>query len=415
MSVRETRSLILLSCSHAKRNGGRPFDPTHRRVTQFLGDDSVALIKRRAKLLKLLRGETGRLYNEDQKGGFRDLRECNQKLVQGPEFDGAIPEAQIYLPAYERYCGRFFGRLTSKSPAFWTKLQDKPVEIVFVSALYGLILWDELVQDYDCHLADLARNGKERPVWELWRKTLSSALASFVADAQRSKPIVAIYDLLSEEEYQRAFQWSDLERLNIEIYHRVFRQSHGPDILPDLADLVAQLRRFFPGDSETFEPGRWHDLANGTSQVRFERYALTELDHLKLLLTENRPALRRVPPQTLDDFCIAEALWNKIQAHRNMPLASVVISFATAVEGFLRSTIPELKDETLGGAVYMGRHRERSEVAPALAELEELNSLRKRAAHRASYEAGETRLNKTHAINAQRLSYEVIERLIGRL
>lgn len=161
-----------------------------------------------------------------------------------------------------------------------------------------------------------------------------------------------------------------------------------------MADLVAQLRRFFPGESETFEPGRWHDLANGTSQVRFERferYALTELDHLKLLLTENRPALRRVPPQTLEDFCLAEALWNKIQTHRNMPLASVVISFATAVEGFLRSTIPKLKDETLGAVVYTGRHRERSEVAPALAELEHLNSLRKRAAHRASYEAGEAR------------------------
>ena len=63
----------------------------------------------------------------------------------------------------------------------------------------------------------------------------------------------------------------------------------------------------------------------------------------------------------------------------------------------------------------MGRHRERSEVTPVLAELEQLNSLRKRAAHRASYEAGEVRLTKTDATNTQRLAYEVIERLIGGL
>ena len=62
----------------------------------------------------------------------------------------------------------------------------------------------------------------------------------------------------------------------------------------------------------------------------------------------------------------------------------------------------------------MGRYREVSEVTPALGKLERLNSLRTRAAHRASYDTGETPLMPPDAENAQRLAYEIIERLVKR-
>jgi len=415
MANHEAYTLILLSCSHAKHSGGRLFDPLSRRIIEFLSDQHNTLVNRRIKLLKLLRGETGRLYNEDQKGGFRDLRSCNRQLVEGPDFNGSIPDRQIYLPAYERYCGRFFEQLTRESPDFWRDVRDKPIEIIFVSGLYGLVLWDELIQNYDCHLADRARNGKERPVWELWRDTLTSALIDLIRNRKTSKRFVVIYDLLSEEEYQRAFRWDQLQRLDVEIRHRVFRQSHGPDILTDLATLVAKrLPDLFPDNRAKFEPAQWHDIVDGGSQVRFERSALTELDHLKLSLKEAHPGLRRVPLETIEDFCLAEALWDKVRGRRDFPLASVVVSFATAVEGFLRSTNPTLKSETLGRIAYLSIQGDAPEVASVAAELKELNSLRKRAAHRASYEPGESRLNGDDVKKAQRLAYEVVERLAGR-
>ena len=365
MSEPKSRSLILLSCSHSKLSGGRVFDPACRQITPLLGDQREALIARRKKLLKLLRGETGRIHNEDQKGGFRDLRQCNRQLIQGPEFGGPSPTREIYLPAFERYCGRFFDRLTTISPTFWTKIRDQSLEILIVSALYGVLLWDELIQDYDCHLADRTRNGKEQAVSEVWKHTLTSALGSFIRDSKSSTPISTIYDLLSEEEYQRAFRWSDLEQLGVEIQHRVVRNSDGPDILPDLATLVGtHLRRFLPGDKEEFEGGQWYDVGDGTSEVRFEPYVFTEVDNLMLSLKEKHRALNGVPLQTLEDFSLAEALWRKVQANRNLPAASVVISFATAVEGFLdlqfRRSRPERSAglSTWGGIAKFQRSRQ---------------------------------------------------------
>lgn len=400
------RSLILLSCSHAKCSGGRIFDPSCRQVACFLGDQGEPFLGRRTKLLKLLKGEGGRLHNDDQKGGFRDLRPCNRQLVQGPEFGGPPPTSEIYLPAHERYCGRFFVRLTEASRDFWTTLRSQPVEILFVSALYGLLLWDELIQDYDCHFGDRTRNGKDRPVSELWKDTLTSALRDFIGRSRSAAPISTIYDLLSEEEYQHAFRWNDFKTLGVEVRHRVVRNSHGPDSLPDLATLVAtQSSRFLPGSERGFEIGNWYDVGDGTSQVRFEPGPVTELDQLKESLKREREWLARVPCETLEDVALAEALWRNFQATRNLPPRAVVISFATAVEGFLRYRIPTFRPNKLSD--FAKHAHDRKELAPAREELKSLSLLRNPAAHRDKAEP-----TRVDAKNARRLAYEVIVRLV---
>lgn len=412
MSSSESRSLILLSCSNAKRGGGRPFDPGSRQILSYLGNTRDPLIAKRRKLLALLHGETGRLYNEDQKGGFRDLRPCNRSLATGPDFGGPTTDEEIYRPAYERYCGRFFDQLTRESPNFWNNIRGKPVEIVFVSSLYGLILWDEMIQDYDCHLADYTRSGKERAVREIWRSLLTLALCDFIKGAERTAPITIIFDLLSEEEYQNAFQWKRVEELGLEVRHRVFRHSHGPDILTDLATLVArELPRFCPDASGRYQPEEWYELQNGSSQFRFESYVFGEVDHLQLSLKESHPFLNRVPDQTLEDLCLAEALWQKVRKTRNIPLRSVVISFATAVEGYIRSTIPALSDKMLGNAAHVSR--DVPPLAPIANDLERLNNLRARAAHRSSYDKDEG-LKKEDVEEVRRLTYRVIEKLEER-
>jgi len=118
----------------------------------------------------------------------------------GPDFGGSISDDEICLPAYQRYSGRFFDQLEFDSPNFWSELQSDVLEVVFVEGIYGLLLWDELVQDYDCHLADYTRNGKQRSVSELWRNTITLALGGFIEQSKTSTPIALIYDLLREEE-----------------------------------------------------------------------------------------------------------------------------------------------------------------------------------------------------------------------
>jgi hypothetical protein len=412
MPTHDGRSLILLSCSRAKRGSGRLFDSGSRQIVGSLGNQRSALSKTRKQLLRLLRGQAGRLYDEDQKGGFRDLRPCNRQLFEGPDFGASISDQEIYLPAHERYCGRFFDQLTRESPEFWKEIRGEPVEIIFVSGLYGLLLWDELIQDYDCHLSDYTRNGKELHVWELWQETLTAALSDFIREARRAAPITIVYDLLSEEEYQRAFDWNRLDKLGVEIRHCIFRDSHGPDVLTDIATLLArQFIHFLPNHREGFALGKAYDFAQGKSQVRFEHYPFTDLDHIELSLMEMHPALNRIPPETLKDFARAEALWGRIHRTRNMPVSAVVLLFAAAVEGFIRSTIPALKGATLGEAIQLSRRGDAPEIGGVLEELKTLNRLRNQAAHRHSYDDPKVPLNKGEVREAQRLAYYVVERL----
>jgi hypothetical protein len=285
-----TRSLILLSGSHAKRQGGRLFDPASRRIVQLLPNGREALIKTRNKLFGLLHGESGRLYNEDQKGGFRDVRACNRRLRMGPDFGGSISDDEIYLPAYQRYSGRFFDQLECDSPDFWNELPSDVLEVVFAEGLYGLLLWDELIQDYDCHLADYTRNGKQRSVSELWHKTVTLALRDLIEQSKTSRPIVLIYDLLPEEEYQRVFRWKSLQDLGVEIRHRVFRDTHGPDIVTDLARIVGkQLQRFRANEPGQFEPGEWYPVQSSPGQFRFEPEVVSEREHIRRSLLEFSP------------------------------------------------------------------------------------------------------------------------------
>ena len=50
------------------------------------------------------------------------------------------------------------------------------------------------IQDYDCHLADYTRNGKERPGRKISRDVLTLALCDFIIEAKRAAAITVIYD-----------------------------------------------------------------------------------------------------------------------------------------------------------------------------------------------------------------------------
>jgi hypothetical protein len=64
------------------------------------------------------------------------------------------------------------------------------------------------------------------------------------------------------------------------------------------------------------------------------------------------------------------------------------------------------------GAIHAGTNV--SEIAPIANDLKKLNCLRTRAPHRPSYDREESRLNRDHVKEAQRLTYKIIERLVER-
>ena len=76
--------------------------------------------ERRNEIRRMLRGEELRLYDGSQNGGFHDENPANSDLANGQDFDGLQPAR--YLPAFERYTGRFFRALRRKAPNFWKPL-----------------------------------------------------------------------------------------------------------------------------------------------------------------------------------------------------------------------------------------------------------------------------------------------------
>src|SRR5271166_4690164 len=110
----QERTIILLSCSRDKRQGGIRF--AHNSCRSITSKESLPnlrgwLVQERKEVFDLLHGRDGRLHNEDQMGGFRDLRGSNRNLQLGHDFGEPDSGEEIYLPAYLRYSGRFFTEL----------------------------------------------------------------------------------------------------------------------------------------------------------------------------------------------------------------------------------------------------------------------------------------------------------------
>jgi hypothetical protein len=98
------------------------------------------------------------------------------------------------------------------------------------------VLWDEPIQDYDCHFADHTED-RQLKVKDLWGDTLSDTLMEFLRVQPRSAPIKTVYDLLSESLYQSLFKWERIQ--NAAVYHRIFQGVSGPDILDPLTRVLA--------------------------------------------------------------------------------------------------------------------------------------------------------------------------------
>ncbi len=377
------------------------------------------LLNGRREVFDLLHGENGRLHNDDQMGGFRDLRGGNRSLKLGPDFGEPDCGEEVYRPAYLRYSGRFFSELEKLnidlSRDFWNELPRDRVEVLFVSGLYGLLYWDDAIQEYDCHLSDSIEGQEQmRTVAELWKPLLTDVLCEFINTEKRhGRPIGHVFDLLSEELYQGLFDWERVcSKARVQVHHRVFRRITGSDALPFIAQVLATQLTAFYEESNLFRHGKWRTPSPNSqnSLVKFSfEYPLGSDDSAareggidkahKSILADN-PILSKLPFEVLKRLVVAEHSWQRAQSQRHFDFGALCVSYAKAVEQWLHSELGDWGSKPVSAAVNQSHLRRLTE------DVGELWRLRNSGAHTEP----KCEVTKSHVRDARRLALRILSR-----
>jgi hypothetical protein len=283
-------------------------------------------------------------------------------LVPGPDFGGTDPSKDIYLPAWKRYAGRFFSQLETESPKFWKAIPSQPVEILLVSGLYGVVLWDELIQEYDCHFSDQTKDKKRETVAGIWDGVLTDVLYEFISNQAEGRPVRHVYDLLSEAAYQELFGWEKIARAGVQVYHRIFKGLAGTNILSSLATILARKLPRFYRRTQRFECDQWYNLpGDRDSPIRYgfesqigrnlEATREGELKEPREAVLETYPELKTVPGAALDALALAEHSWEKVRHLNAFDFGAMTVSYTKAVESYLLQVVPNCPSGVALGAL----------------------------------------------------------------
>jgi len=215
-----------------------------------------------------------------------------------------------------------------------------------------------------------------------------------------------IYDFLSEESYQLAVDWERITDCDMLVFHRMFKNSAGPDILPNVGAILGKhLNRVISGAAQ-FSAGRWYAAPGANEEFGFETRLFEnpdaarenpQLEARRSLLREY-PSLRSLPSRILSLFQLAETSWLQVQSLKEFDFGAVILSYSRAVESFLRSLRPEFGRLTLGPIVKnLGQW---PLWESPMKKLEQLVDLRNNAVH------SDRRIEKKDVPRARKLSLQ---------
>ena len=220
--------LFLTVCSLTKASGGAPEYDEGLAITSLLPSDlKTRLLERREEARRLVRGEK----ELDWQGVSLPDLEFNQNLTRGADFGGRHSAA--YLPAVERYDGRFFQALGKEGRR---KIFEGEYPTLILSGLYGLLLPTEPVQLYSCPLSD--------QIAKLWRS--DSLLTDILCEYIRY--ILRIFDLTAIEGYSQLIDWARIIKTQTEVLHCTDSMASGDYALTSFGRLLGTTMLYMTED-----------------------------------------------------------------------------------------------------------------------------------------------------------------------
>ena len=222
MKRSRSKVLFLTICSFTKaRDGERAYDEKAAITSVLSSELKVRLLERREAVRQLV---TNRADLELQ-GNLLSEHDFNRALVKGTDFGGL--DTACYLPAVNRYDGRFFLALGADGRK---SLAESRHHTLFLSGLYGLLRPSESIQLYSCPLSV--------QVAELWNS--DSLLTELLCEYMRRCSVAKIFDLTGVDAYRRLIDWPQVaETGEAEVLHCFSTSAAGDSALPYFGKLLA--------------------------------------------------------------------------------------------------------------------------------------------------------------------------------
>ena len=193
--------LFLTNCSLTKAvGGGAEYDESQAITSALPVPLGARLLERRASIFRLVKSAT----DFDWQGTPVSELEFNRELSSGKDLGGR--HAAAYLPALDRYEGRFFQAL---GMAGKRRLVESGHHTLFLSGLYGLLRPTEPIQLYSCPLAP--------QVAERWRE--GSLLTDVLCEYIRRFGIARIIDLTAIDAYRQLIDWEKVAATRTDVLH----------------------------------------------------------------------------------------------------------------------------------------------------------------------------------------------------
>ena len=213
--------LFLTNCSLTKALGGGAGYDAGQAITSVLPNSlGERLLKRRASVFQLVKNAT----DFEWQGTSVSELAFNRELTLGPDLGGRRTAA--YLPALDRYEGRFFQALGAEGKQ---RLVESEHHTLFLSGLYGLLRPMEPVQLYSCPLAP--------SVAESWRK--EALLTDILCDYIKRFGIARIIDMTAIDAYRRLIDWEKIAATKTDVLHCFDEMAAGDYALTSFGKCLA--------------------------------------------------------------------------------------------------------------------------------------------------------------------------------
>jgi|ADurb_Gel_03_Slu_FD_contig_101_168993_length_2081_multi_2_in_0_out_0_3 mRNA-degrading endonuclease RelE of RelBE toxin-antitoxin system len=188
--------------------------------------------------------------NLENKGSLLAQHPLNRDLRRGPDFNGTARAK--YLPAIDRYIGRFYGGLghNGKVYALKTSLNRSPHHLLIISGLYGLLLPQEQIQLYESPLEDLLE------IQTIWKENnrLTRLLSAYI----KARGIRLVVDMTGQRAYHEMIDWPAIYALpGVRVLHAMANIGPGEDQIKTFGAALCDPLLHMPASELLALPDSW--------------------------------------------------------------------------------------------------------------------------------------------------------------